>query len=73
METNLFVDMSMLEGNQALPHGMQIIDFGIGKIAVTLQPGCSLDVIDFIEAIKAAAMTVPLRTLTESIKKHNRF
>lgn len=72
MENNLF-DMYLLEGKEALPPNTQIIDFGIGKIAVTLQPGSSLDVVDFIEAIKGAALVVPLHRLTAAIKNYNRF
>lgn len=72
METNLF-DLQLLQGNEALPPSTQIIDFGIGKIAVTLQPGCSLDIVDFIKAIEAAAMVVPVRRLTQAINNHNRF
>lgn len=72
MGNNLF-DLQLLEGNQALPPNTDIIDFGIGKIAVTLQSHSSINILEFIEALKKAALTVPLSRLTESINKFNRF
>lgn len=49
------------------------IDFGIGRITVKIEPGGSVNVIEFIDAIKKAALTVPLHKLTESINKHIRY
>lgn len=49
------------------------IDFGIGKIKIDIQPNSSITVLEFVEALKEAALTVPLPKLTACIDKHNRF
>jgi hypothetical protein len=49
------------------------IDFGIGGINVEILPNSSVTVNEFIQAIKEAALIVPLPKLTACISKHNRF
>lgn len=68
MNKDLF-DLQLLEGNQALPANTQIIDFGIGKIAITLQPGCSIVLNELVDALQEIAMTVPLQRVVDNIKR----
>lgn len=49
------------------------IDFGIGALEIKIVDGSAIVIKEFVEAIKKAALTVPVRKLTESINQYNRF
>lgn len=45
------------------------IDFGIGKMTITIEPGSSITLIEVVEALQSLAMTVPLQKVINALNR----
>ena len=45
------------------------IDFGVGKMTVTVEPGSSITVVEVVEALESLAMTIPLQRVITALNR----
>lgn len=67
-QDNLF-DMNTQQHKKDLKSNTTTIDFGVGKLTCTIEPGCAITVTEVVEALESVAMTVPLQHIINAINR----